>query len=355
MGAPRILAGGGEATVCEALFVEGPPTPKSPPLVNKARDAEYAVLRRGGARAGADARPGRPAGRDRGRGRPARPPSCAGGGWRRWRHRLFGARTRGVEGAAVGDRPSLKAPARPIESQCRRGVSGRVWLTRRAPGRPHGQRWMSGASSTARRGQFVAGHDYHTAPRGALDMFQAEFTPRRPCTFEGRLRFGLGRTRLARSVRASRHRTEDPVRAPGNFGVDRPSQDRVRTGGRGTPRAGRPPSKTCTNTSGPPKADRDPGPHARDVQRLGLDECPRSRGGGLPPQCGGRPAPACWGCVAPGRFHVKAAGLDLGVSTSRPRPRNFRQSRPARASRHSGRGRPVRRDDGAGCGMDSSS
>src|SRR5688572_22215805 len=130
----EIVAGGGEATVCEALFVEGHTDADVTALFTRARDADYAALAgeaRALTRSVAAARP-----------RPGRV-EAARQFLLRLRKRLaevvaidfFAAPGReAVEGllSAIEARlqPRATGPHHPKPAPVR-GVSGRVWVTRR--------------------------------------------------------------------------------------------------------------------------------------------------------------------------------------------------------------------------------
>jgi hypothetical protein len=197
----EIVAGGGEATVCEALFVEGHSDGDVTALFNNARDADYAALA-GEARALARTLPR--ARRGGGDSAEAARPSLV-----RLRKRLaevggidfFGAPGReAVEGLLSGIEARLQPPPAPggdaPKAVSLGGFRGRVWVTRRGI---HVDR-MASAWLIRRfidrkaRFKFVAGRDYDPGRREVrFDMYQAEFThDGELCTFEVLLRrFGL--------------------------------------------------------------------------------------------------------------------------------------------------------------------
>ena len=195
----EIVAGGGEATVCEALFVEGHSDADVTALFNAARDADYtAILGDARALARTLARAGRRgAGGD---GTESVRPSLA-----RLRKRLaevvaidfFGAPGRAaVERLLSGMEARLQAPPAAARHESKAvspsGFRGRVWVTRRGI---HVDR-MASAWLIRRfidrkaRFKFVAGHDYDPRRREVrFDMYQAEFTHDGDlCTFEVLLR-----------------------------------------------------------------------------------------------------------------------------------------------------------------------
>jgi hypothetical protein len=190
----EIVTAGGEATLCEALFVEGHTDADVVALFTKARDADYAALAEE-ARALARAA-------QRRRGADKVRPSLL-----RLRKRLadviaidfFGAPGReAVEGllAGIEARPQNPPPAGPGKALSAAGYRGRVWVTRRGV---HVDRiasaWLIRRFIDPKaRFKFVAGGDHRPRPREArFDMFQAEFTHDGDhCTFEVLLRrFGI--------------------------------------------------------------------------------------------------------------------------------------------------------------------
>jgi hypothetical protein len=189
----EIVSGGGEATVCEALFVEGHTDADVVALFTKARDADYAAL-------AAEARAlARAVGRPRGAGG-ARPSLL------RLRKRLtevaaidfFGASGREVvEGLLAGIEARLRTPP-PAQRKAVSvsGYHGRVWVTRRGMKVDRmASAWLVRRFIDAKaRFRFVAGPDHRPRPREVrFDMFQAEFTHEGDlCTFEVLVRrFGL--------------------------------------------------------------------------------------------------------------------------------------------------------------------
>jgi hypothetical protein len=203
----EIVAGGGEATVCEAAFALGHSDADVTALFNRARDADYAVLA-GEARALARTLP--VAGRRRGDVEAARQSLL------RLRSRLaevaaidfFGAagretfegllsgidaRLQPASGAGAGKRDPVRAA----------GFRGRVWVTRRGIQVDRmASAWLIRRFIDPKaRFKLVAGQDY-SPRRGEVrfDMYQAEFTHDGDlCTFEVLLlRFGLEDRALGR-------------------------------------------------------------------------------------------------------------------------------------------------------------
>jgi hypothetical protein len=199
----EIVDGGGDASVCEARFVEGLSDSGVETLFNAARDADYAALaqetRRLHAAVGRRKRPGA----DKGR---------ATAALLRFRKRLgevvaidfFGASGREtVEGllaaAEAGLRPAADPTTKPAVSVAE--VRGRTWVTRTGV---HVDRVASAwlirrFIDPEARFKFVPGQEYAPRP-GELrfDMFEADFTHESGlCTFEVLLhRFGLGDSAL---------------------------------------------------------------------------------------------------------------------------------------------------------------
>jgi hypothetical protein len=204
----EIVAGGGEATVCEALFVEGHSDAGVTALFNKARDADYAALA-GEARALARTLP-RPNRRGGDGGEAARPSLV------RLRKRLaeiaaidfFGAPGReAVDGLLSGIEARLQPPPASSGNEPKAvslaGFRGRVWVTRRGIQVDRmASAWLIRRFIDRKaRFKFVAGHDYGPARREVrFDMYQAEFTHDGDlCTFEVLLRrFGLDDPALGR-------------------------------------------------------------------------------------------------------------------------------------------------------------
>jgi hypothetical protein len=196
----EIAAGGGEASVCEAAFVEGLEDRSVEGLFNAAREADYEELAAEARRLQASLKPGRKRSRTRGSG--------AAAALARLERRLqevsaidfFGAPGRGTAlGVLSAIEQSLRPPAVPALAatpQAPEAVRGRRWVTR--PG-VHVDRMASAwlierfIDPEATFGFVTAGG---AAPReGELrfDMFEAEFTHEGDlCTFEVLLRrFGL--------------------------------------------------------------------------------------------------------------------------------------------------------------------
>ena len=196
----EIVAGKGDASVCEARFVEGLSDDGVEALFNAAREADYAALAKEAKRASSRTHGPPRQTRRSPRGR-SRHPS------RRLRKRLaevvemdfFGA---GGRDAAEGLLASIESVLRPAPSAdepkepARGDVHGRTWVTRtRRAHRPHRQRLADpalhrpgGAASASCRAMSEA-----SAGELRFDMFEAEFTHEGDlCTFEVLLRrFGL--------------------------------------------------------------------------------------------------------------------------------------------------------------------
>jgi hypothetical protein len=202
----EIVAGGGEATVCEAVFVEGHSGADVTALFNKARAADYAALA-AEARALARTPPGE--GRRHGGSDAARSALA------RLRKRLaeisaidfFAAPGRqAVEAQLAGIEARLQgppAPPRQARTLSTAGFRGRVWVTRRGIQVDRvASAWLIRRFIDPRaRFKFVAPEDYRPRPREVrFDMYQAEFTHEGGlCTFEILLRrFGLGDPALGR-------------------------------------------------------------------------------------------------------------------------------------------------------------
>jgi hypothetical protein len=201
----EIVAGGGEATVCEALFMEGHTDAGVTALFTGARDADYAALAaeaRALTRALAAARL-----------RPNRA-EAARGSLLRLRKRLaevaaidfFGAPGReAVEGLLSGIEARLQPTAGAThhpEAASPRAFRGRVWVTRRGIQVDRmASAWLIRRFIDPKaRFKLVAGQDYAPRPGEVrFDMFQAEFTHDGDlCTFEVLLRgFALEDTALA--------------------------------------------------------------------------------------------------------------------------------------------------------------
>ena len=196
----EIVAGHGDATVCEARFVEGHSDTDVEALFTAARDAEYASLAEDARRlerALIGSKRRAPIGAE-----PARHPLL------RLRKQLsdvmaidfFGASGReAVEGLLVG----IEARLRPAPAQTdfqknvsADGIRGRTWVTRRGIQVDRiASAWLIRRFiDPEARFKFVLGHEY--APGAGelrFDMFEAEFTHDGDlCTFEVLLRhFGL--------------------------------------------------------------------------------------------------------------------------------------------------------------------
>jgi hypothetical protein len=199
----EIVAGGGEASVCEARFVEGLSDAAVEALFNEAREADYAVLAREARALQAKA--------GRGRKRPGQARERVEAALPRLRKRLseaaeidfFGARGRGtVEGILAAIESALRPPAAPGPASAG-AVRGRTWVTRSGV---HVDR-IASAWLIARfidpeaRFRFVRGPEEAGTPDELrFDMFEGDFTHEGDrCTFEVLLlRFGLADRALAR-------------------------------------------------------------------------------------------------------------------------------------------------------------
>jgi hypothetical protein len=200
----EIVAGGGDASVCEARFVEGLSDDSVEALFQAAREEDYEVLARE-ARA-LQAAVGRP------RKKP-RSGEQAEGALVRLRKRLaevveidfFGAPGRSaVEGLLAAIDASLR-PRKPQDDPRARapeGVKGRTWVTRTGV---HVDRIASAwlirrFIDPEARFKFVRGQEPAVAGELRFDMFEAEFTHEgERCTFEVLLqRFGLADRALGR-------------------------------------------------------------------------------------------------------------------------------------------------------------
>ncbi|HEY2942797.1 MAG TPA: chromate resistance protein ChrB domain-containing protein [Vicinamibacteria bacterium] len=192
----EIVAGRGEATVCEARFVEGHSDADVEALFTAMRDAEYAALAEDARRlkrALVGAKKRAPIGME-----PAKQ------SLQRLRKQLsevvaidfFGAPGRDALEGLLTDIESRLRPA-PVEAAVERalpvdGIRGRTWVTRQGVQVDRiASAWLIRRFIDAEaRFKFVAGHDYAPLP-GELcfDMFQAEFTHDGDlCTFEVLLR-----------------------------------------------------------------------------------------------------------------------------------------------------------------------
>jgi hypothetical protein len=196
----EIVAGGGEAWVCLARFVEGLTDASVEALFNEARDADYATLAREARHMQQSlARP---------RKRRTDAPEQAAAGLLRLRKRLD--EVRGIDFFDAGGREAVEgilaaveATLRPPSAEAANGppppasaVRGRTWVTRRDV---HVDRIASAwlirrFIDPEARFKFVPGRDY-VPEEGELryDMFEAEFTHEGDlCTFEVlRRRFAL--------------------------------------------------------------------------------------------------------------------------------------------------------------------
>ncbi len=189
----EIVAGGGDASVCEARFVEGLSDASVEALFNAAREVDYGTLAREARSLQASAaRRGKRAGKEQ-----------VVGALARLRKRLaevvgidfFGASGRGtVEGLLAGIESGLRPPGPAAEPH---GISpgavrGRTWVTRTGV---HVDRIASAwlirrFIDPEARFRFVRGGEETSAP-GELrfDMFEADFTHEGDlCTFEVLLR-----------------------------------------------------------------------------------------------------------------------------------------------------------------------
>jgi hypothetical protein len=191
----EIVAGGGDASVCEATFVEGLSDAAVEALFNAAREADYEALAREARRLQAATKPGR---------RRRTAAERAGTTLLRLRKRLadvaavdfFGATGRGtVEGILAAVEGSLRAGAAgtpPARAEPFGPVRGRTWVTRAGV---HVDRIASAwlirrFIDPEARLKLVRGQDY-SPEDGELrfDMFEAEFTHEgEECTFEVLLR-----------------------------------------------------------------------------------------------------------------------------------------------------------------------
>jgi hypothetical protein len=195
----EIVAGRGDASVCEARFVEGLSDAAVEALFNAAREADYENLAREARRLQASLKPAKRRATDRER---------ASAALLRLRKRLaelaavdfFGAPGRGTaEGLLAAIEGGLRAggAASPESATPVGTFKGRTWVTRAGV---HVDRiasaWLIRRFIDAEAGfKFVRAQEY-TPKAGELrfDMFEAEFTHEgEECTFEVLLRrFGLG-------------------------------------------------------------------------------------------------------------------------------------------------------------------
>src|SRR5207302_1134281 len=197
----EIVAGGGEASVCEAHFVDGLTDTEIEALFRAARDAEYAEIVADAQRLRKAVPSGGRRGRTDGRGQIAADVN-------RLKRRVagivaidfFGAPRRRAAQEAVARlearlRPpdtQVPAPARPAQAP-----RGATWVTREGVYIDRiASAWLIGRFIDAKaRFKFVAAEGYRPRP-GELrfDMFEAEYTHEGDaCTFETLImRFGLG-------------------------------------------------------------------------------------------------------------------------------------------------------------------
>ena len=228
----EIVAGGGDASVCEARFVEGLSDAAVEALFNAAREADYEALTREARRL-----QGRPPRRGK---RPSGNREQTSAALLRLRKRLdevaaidfFGARGREtVEAILMAVETSLQPPAAdaaadgPVHAA---DVRGRTWVTRSGV---HVDRIASAwlirrFIDPDARFKFIRGQQY--APRAGelrFDMFEADFTHEGElCTFEVLLRrFGIKDAAL-RHIAEIVHDVDlkdDRFSRPEALGVDR--------------------------------------------------------------------------------------------------------------------------------------
>lgn len=189
-----IVAGGGEASVCQAAFVDGLSDGQIEALFRAQRDAEYAEVARGADEVGRDAEPGDVARLERRLAEIVVLDHFGGGGRRAAEAALERARERRTPLPAARPAGAAAAPRRPVR--------GRTWVTRSGV---HVDRIASAwlirrFIDPAARFRFVPGTEHHPAS-GELrfDMFEAEYTHEGDrCTFETlAARFGLADAGLA--------------------------------------------------------------------------------------------------------------------------------------------------------------
>jgi hypothetical protein len=200
----EIVAGGGDASVCEARFLEGLSDDSVEALFNGARDADYEALAREARALQASA------------GRPRKKPGAEGqveAALLRLRKRLaevverdfFGA---GGRNAVENVLAAIESSLRPPRTEAARSASapsdvrGRTWVTRSGV---HVDRiasaWLiRGFIDPEARFRFVHGQEPPAAGELRFDMFEADFTHEGElCTFEVLVqRFGLKDKALAR-------------------------------------------------------------------------------------------------------------------------------------------------------------
>ena len=183
-----IVAGGGEASVCQAAFVDGLSDGQIEALFRAQRDAEYAEVARAADELGRDGEPGEVARLERRLADVVALDHFGGGGRRAAEAALERARERRAPPPAGRAAGAATAPGRPVR--------GRTWVTRSGV---HVDRIASAwlirrFIDPAARFRFVAGTEHRPAP-GELrfDMYEAEYTHEADrCTFETlAARFGL--------------------------------------------------------------------------------------------------------------------------------------------------------------------
>ena len=195
-----IVGGGGEASVCQAAFVDGLSDGQIEALFRAQRDAEYAELARLAAEVARESGGGGGGGGE------------SSGEVARLERRLaeiaaldhFGAPGRRAAETAVSRARQRRKPAGPRAAASRpaRPVHGRTWVTRSGV---HVDRiasaWLIRRFIDPKaRFRFVAAQDARTAPDEVrFDMFEAEYTHEGDrCTFETLVaRFGLADPGLA--------------------------------------------------------------------------------------------------------------------------------------------------------------
>jgi hypothetical protein len=200
----EIVAGKGDASVCEGRFVEGLSDDAVESLFNSAREAEYSELAKEAK--GLKASLGR-------RGKRTGTEGQVEASVRRLRKRLaevveidfFGAPGHDtVDGLLTAVESALRpsAPAEAPPGKVRGRVRGRTWVTRRGVHIDRiGSAWLIRRFiDPAARFRFVQGHEDASAGELRFDMFEAEFTHEGDlCTFEVLVRrFGLKDGAIAR-------------------------------------------------------------------------------------------------------------------------------------------------------------
>jgi hypothetical protein len=200
----EILAGKGDASVCEGRFVEGLSDDAVETLFNSAREADYVELaREARALQSSLAR----------RGKRSITEAKAEAAVRRLRKRLgelaeidfFGARGRDSVEGLLGSIESALRPSEPVEESQEKAmgeVRGRTWVTRRGVHIDRiGSAWLIRRFiDPDARFRFVQAPEEVAPAELRFDMFEAEFTHEGDlCTFEVLLRrFGLADAALAR-------------------------------------------------------------------------------------------------------------------------------------------------------------